>query len=110
MPPRFNEPLSTLLRRLNPALRGWTNYFRFGAAKATLSYLRAYTWVRVVGWLRRKHPATTWEWLRRPYLPRWPTDGDAMLFNPAAVHIVYPYYRRVLDATPWAAKAVVGPT
>jgi RNA-directed DNA polymerase len=30
-----NHPLSTLLRRLNPVLRGWTNYFRHGVAKAT---------------------------------------------------------------------------
>ncbi len=35
-----NEPLSELLRRLNPVLRGWTNYFRYGVSKATFGYLR----------------------------------------------------------------------
>lgn len=45
-----NEPLSELLRRLNPVLRGWTNYFRCGVSKATFGYLRAYTWARVVNW------------------------------------------------------------
>ena len=71
-----NQPLAVLLRQLNPVLRGWTNYFRHGVSKATFDYLRAFTWRRVVGWLRRKHPRANWKWLRRRYLPRWwPTDG-----------------------------------
>jgi RNA-directed DNA polymerase len=107
----INEPLSALLHRLNPVLRGWTNYFRFGVSKATFSYLRAYSWSRVVGWLRRKHPRTKWEWLRRHYLPRWwPADGGTAMFNPAGVGIRYVYFRRVVDATPWAPKVVTNPT
>ncbi len=39
-----NEPLSELLRRVNPVLRGWTNYFRHGVSAATFGYFRAYTW------------------------------------------------------------------
>ena len=35
-----NQPLAALLRRLNPVLRGWTNYFRHGVSKATFDYLR----------------------------------------------------------------------
>jgi RNA-directed DNA polymerase len=30
-----SNPLSDLLRQLNPVLRGWTNYFRHAASKAT---------------------------------------------------------------------------
>jgi RNA-directed DNA polymerase len=37
-------------------LRGWTNYHRHGVSKATFGYLRHFTWLRVVRWLRRKHP------------------------------------------------------
>ena len=51
-----NSPLSDLLRRLNLALRGWTTYFRHGVSKATFGYLSHYTWLRVIRWLRRKHP------------------------------------------------------
>ena len=99
-----NEPLSELLRRLNSVLRGWTNYFRHGVSAATFGYLRAYTWARVVNWLRRKHPHANWKWLRRRYLPRWwPTEGEATLFDPGAVHIIYVRYRgQIINATPWA--------
>jgi RNA-directed DNA polymerase len=102
-----NEPLSELLRRLNPVLRGWTNYFRHGVSKATFGYLRAYTWTRVVSWLRRKHPRANWRWLRRRYLPGWwPTEGDTTMFDPGAVGITYARYRgQNLDVTPWATIA-----
>ena len=98
-----NEPLSELLRRLNLVLRGWTNYFRHGVSAATFGYLRAYTWARVVNWLRRKHPRANWKWLRRRYLPRWwPTEGDTTMFDPAAVRITYARYRgQTIDTTPW---------
>ncbi len=99
-----NEPLSELLRRLNPVLRGWTNYFRHGVSKATFGYLRAYTWARVVNWLRHKHPHANWKWLRRRYLPKWwPTEGDTTMFDPGAVAITYARYRgQRIDTTPWA--------
>jgi RNA-directed DNA polymerase len=103
-----NEPLSDLLRRLNPVLRGWTNYFRHGVSKATFGYLRAYTWARVVNWLRRKHPRANWKWLRRRYLPGWwPTEGDTSLFDPNAVAISYARYRgQITDVTPWATRSI----
>ncbi|MGH9211809.1 MAG: group II intron reverse transcriptase/maturase [Acidimicrobiales bacterium] len=106
-----NEPLSELLRRLNPVLRGWTNYFRHGVSKATFGYLRAYTWARVVNWLRHKHPHATWKWLRRRYLPGWwPTEGEATMFDPGAVPITWVRYRgQILDATPWATTVATAP-
>ena len=51
-----NQPLTVLLRRLNPVLRGWANYFRHGVSSTTFDYLNAYSWRRVVIWLRHKHP------------------------------------------------------
>jgi hypothetical protein len=88
-----NQPLTVLLHRLNWVLRSWTTYFRHGSSWATFDYLRAFTWRRVVCWLRRKHPRISWKELRRRYLPGWwPTQGAVRMFNPAAVMIVrYPY-------------------
>lgn len=104
-----NEPLSALLRRLNPVLRGWTTYFRHGVSKATFGYLRAYVWRRVVNWLRRKHPGATWKWLRRRYLPGWwPTEGAAKLFDPNAVAVTRHRYKgQISDVTPWAMGPVI---
>jgi RNA-directed DNA polymerase len=98
-----NQTLGQLLHRLNPVLRGWCAYFRGGVSGRTFSYLRAYTWRRVLCWLRRKHPKANWRWLKRRYLPRWwPTDGETVLYDPGSVRIQYYRYRGAKIATPWA--------
>ena len=104
-----NQPLKVLLRRVNSVLRGWTNYFRHGASKATFRYLHQFAWRRVLIWLRHKHSRATWKWLRRRYLPRWwPTDGETIMFDPATVPVTRYRYRGNTIPTPWtAAKMIV---
>ena len=97
-----NQSLEVLLHRLNPVLRGWTNYFRHGVSKATFDYLRAIVWRRVVSWLRRKHQHRNWKWLRRRYLPGWwPTEGEGALFNTGAVEVTRYRYRANRIPSPW---------
>ena len=74
--------------RLNPVLRGWTNYFRHGVSKATFSYLDAFAWRRVGGLASPQTPRAQLEaGSAVDYLPGWrPTEGKATLFNPAKVH------------------------
>jgi hypothetical protein len=45
----------------------------------------AYTWTRVIGWLRRKHHRSTVKGLRRRYCGGgwWPGTPERQLFNPA---------------------------
>jgi RNA-directed DNA polymerase len=101
-----NQPLATLLLRLNRVLRGWANFFRHGVSKATFSYLDAFAWRRVLGWLRRKHPKADWKKLRRDYLPGWrPTDGKTTLFNPARVPVTRYRYRGARIPTPWSEQS-----
>jgi RNA-directed DNA polymerase len=98
-----NQSLSELVSRLNPVLRGWTNYHRHGASSKTFSYLSAFTWRRVWIWLRHKHPNATVKELRRRYLPGWwPTQDEARLFKPDAVAIRRYRYRGAAIASPWA--------
>ena len=100
-----NQPLRVLLHRLNWVLQGWTTYFRHGSSSATFDYLRAFTWRRVVNWLRRKHPGINWKELRRRYLPGWwPTQGTVTMANPAAVAIVRYRYRGARIPTPWTSS------
>ena len=83
----INLPLSVLLRRLNPALRGWCAYFRPGVSSATFSYLAAITWRQVMAWLRRKHRRITWKALRRRYCGGgWqPADGNTRLLHTGTI-------------------------
>ena len=99
-----NHPLSELLRRLNPVLRGWTNYFRHGVSKSTFGYLHQFTWLRVVRWLRRKHRRANWRWLRRHYLANawWPEHDGMALFDCRAVPVTRYRYRGAAIATPWS--------
>ena len=97
-----NQPLKVLLRRLNPVLRGWANYFRHGVSKATFDYLNGYSWRRVVIWLRHKHPRASWKLLRRRYLPEWrPTEDEVALLNPASVPVTRYRYRAARIPSPW---------
>jgi RNA-directed DNA polymerase len=98
-----NQSLQILIHRLNPVLRGWTTYFRYGVSSRTFNYLRAFTWRRVVTWLRHKHRRSNWQWLRRHYLPRWwPTEDGVVLFNPGGVGVTRYRYRANRIPSPWA--------
>jgi RNA-directed DNA polymerase len=103
-----NQPLSDLLRQINAALRGWTVYFRHGCSKQTFDYLNRYTWLRVVGWLRRKHCRAAWKTIRRRYLATAralvPHDGGIELFNPATVPIIRYRYRGEKIPNPWTER------
>lgn len=101
-----NLPLAVLLHRLNPMLRGWTAYFRYGCSSKTFNYVRAYLWQRVFGWLRRKHPKTTWKQLRRYTSDGWwPAENKVTLFNPAGVSTRRYLYRGTKIPSPWPIGA-----
>jgi RNA-directed DNA polymerase len=102
-----NYPLEVLLHTLNPALRGWCTYFQPGVSAATFRYLRAFTWRRVIGWIRRKHPGMTWKQWRRRYCHGgwWPTDGEVALFDPGRMRTTRYRYRGAAIPNPWASAA-----
>lgn len=99
-----NQPLDTLLRQLNSALKGWCTYFRAGMSSRTFCYLSSYLWSRVFAWLRRKHRRTTWKELRRRYCGGrwWPSGQELGMFNPAKVRTTRYLYRGVKGIpSPW---------
>jgi RNA-directed DNA polymerase len=97
-----NQPLEVLLRHLNRLLRGWCAHFRPGVSSATFAYLGAYTWARVIGWLRRKHRRITVKELRRRYCAGgWWPGKERQLFNPATVRTTRYRYRGTVIPTPW---------
>ena len=98
-----NQPLEALLLPLNRLLRGWCAHFRPGVSSATFAYLSAYTWARVIGWLRRKHRRIIWKELRRRYCAGgwWPSTKERQLFNPAKIRTTRYRYRGTVIPTPW---------
>jgi RNA-directed DNA polymerase len=101
--------LADLLRRLNPVLRGWCNYFRHGVSQRTFSYVDYFAFWRVVGWLRKRHAGLNQHTLVRRHLPGWKISDDGIeLFQPATIAIVRYRYRGSKIPTPWSS-ATTGP-
>ena len=99
-----HRTLADLLTRLNPVLRGWCQYFRFGVSKRTFSYLGYFAWWRVVGWIRKRHVGLNWETLIRRHVPNWEiSDNGAVLFRCDQVPVTRYRYRGSRIPTPWAA-------
>lgn len=99
-----HRTLVDLLRRLNPVLRGWCNYFRHGASSRTFSYLDHFAFWRIVGWLRKRHLGLNMHALVRRYLPGWRIRAAGIeLFRPQAVPIERYRYRGAMIPTPWSS-------
>jgi RNA-directed DNA polymerase len=107
---RRHRSLADLLRRLNPVLRGWCNYFRHGVSSRTFGYVDHFSWWRVVGWLRKRHVGLNWGTLHRRFLPGWQVrDGGIEMFRPQRVAIVRYRYRGARIPTPWTRQASGSP-
>ena len=99
-----HRTLAALLRRLNPVLRGWCNYFHHGVSSRTFSYLDHFAWWRIVGWLRKRHLGLNWGTLHRRFLPNWQIrDGRTEMFRPQEMAIVRYRFRGTRIPTPWAS-------
>jgi RNA-directed DNA polymerase len=102
--------LADLLRRLNPVLRGWCNYFRHGVSQRTFSYVDYFAFWRVFGWLRKRHLGLNKHTLVRRHLPSWKISDDGIeLFRPEAVAIVRYRFRGTKIPTPWSSAPTTGP-
>jgi RNA-directed DNA polymerase len=99
--------LADVLRVVNPILRGWAAYFRYGVSKRTFSYLGRYAWWRMIFWLRRKHPRLNWGQIRR----RWfgtdrIAEDSVVLYNPAKMTVERYRFRGAQIVTPYNVDEV----
>jgi len=67
-----------LIRKLNPLLRGWANYYRNGASKRTFEKVDYYVSDRLWRWAKRRHPNKSTTWRKQRYFSR---DGDCWNFS-----------------------------
>ncbi len=57
----------SLIRLLNPKLRGWSNYYRHVVSKRTFSKVDTAIFKTLCRWTRRRHPNRSAKWLRAKY-------------------------------------------
>jgi len=106
----LHRTLADLLRRLNPVLRGWCNYFRHGVSKRTFSYLDHYAFWRVVSWIRKRHVGLNWGTIRHRFLANWQIRDDGTeLYRAGAVAVSRYRYRAARIPAPWQVQANPSP-
>ena len=99
--------LADVLRVVNPILRGWAAYFRYGVSKRTFAYLGWYAWWRLMLWIRRKHPKLGWKQLRRRfYGADRICEAGMTLYNPAKTRVERYRFRGALIGTPYNVEQV----
>jgi len=60
-------PQETLIRDLNPIIRGWTNYYRTVVSKQIFSKCDALLYNKLRRWAKRRHPNKNMAWIVRKY-------------------------------------------
>lgn len=61
---------ATVIRLLNPLIRGWATYHRHVVAKACFTTVDHHIWRLLWRWARRRHPAKGAKWVLRRYFHR----------------------------------------
>jgi RNA-directed DNA polymerase len=63
---------ATVIRQMNPVLRGWVNYHRHVCSKKTFADIDVQLGQAVWHWAKRRHPNTPKTWIKARY---WPSRG-----------------------------------
>ncbi|MBA2750254.1 MAG: group II intron reverse transcriptase/maturase [Tatlockia sp.] len=56
-----------LIKKLNPILRGFANYYKGVVSKETFSYISHRIWQYLWRWAKRRHPKKNTKWVRKRY-------------------------------------------
>jgi RNA-directed DNA polymerase len=56
-----------LIKKLNPILRGFANYYKGVVSKETFSYISYRIWQYLWRWAKRRHPNKNSKWVRKRY-------------------------------------------
>ncbi len=73
----LSVPTETLIKRLNPVLKGWAQYHKGVVAKQTFSKIDNLIYWRLMRWGKRRHPRKTAGWVYRHY---WKQCGSCKQF------------------------------
>ena len=59
-----------LIRKLNPILRGFANYYQKAVSKETFSYIKSRVWEYLWKWCTRRHQKRRNKWVKNKYFKR----------------------------------------
>jgi len=68
-----SSPQITLIKELNPIIRGWSNYYATVVSKETFSSCDATNYAQLKRWAERRHPKKTKTWVAKKY---WHSEGN----------------------------------
>lgn len=74
-----SSPQDALIKRLNPIIRGWSNYYSSVVSSKTFTDCDYYFFEKLKRWAYRRHPMKNKTWIMRKY---WHTEGkDNWVFS-----------------------------
>jgi RNA-directed DNA polymerase len=74
--------VGTVVKRLNPIIKGWGNYFRVSTSGETFRDLDDWMFQREVRYAKRNHPKKGWAWQKQRYWGKLhPQRQDAWVFG-----------------------------
>ncbi len=68
-----SAPQTTLIRKLNPIVKNWVNYYSTFVSKKTFQDLDNLIFQKLWGWAKRRHPNKNNRWICQKY---WQTIGE----------------------------------
>ena len=80
-------PTVEVIKKLNPVIRGWANYYRHCAASETFKKVRHAQWLMLWNWAKRRHPNKSSTWVKARYFK---SDGYWTLHEPGRAELVKP--------------------
>jgi len=68
-----------LIKELNLAIRGWTQYYSAASSKKIFSKMAYQTYVKLHRWAKRRHQKKSWAWVAKKY---WRREQGTWAFAP----------------------------
>jgi RNA-directed DNA polymerase len=94
---KLNAPLGLVIKKLNPIIMGWVNYYKISFASAKVfSKLSGYILMLFYIWAKTRHPHRKKNWITRNYIFKTPAhswqigipgseDKPILLFSPQTI-------------------------
>jgi RNA-directed DNA polymerase len=91
-----------VIKKLNPILRGFANYYRGVVSKETFGYIAHRVWQYLWSWAKRRHPNKNTKWVRKRYFQtingnRWTFACKGERRGKEALLVLYPIGHTLIE-------------